>query len=103
MGRRLVFAVLPFAAAAVTMAVLAFASGSPRTYAATPVSPLTVAAKASGWRAPGVPVSVAGFAGGSARVLLRGNGRVVATALAGRLGRYGLRFTPRVSGRYRLT
>ena len=58
--------------------------------------------EAGGWRAPGVPVAVAGFAGPSARVLLRSDGRVVATTTAGRLGRYRLHFAPRDAGTYRL-
>src|SRR5437868_13160806 len=103
MGRRLMFAVLPFAAAAVTMAVLAFASGGAKSLAAIQVAPLTVRTTPSGWRAPGVPVTVGGFSGGAQRVLLRANGRVVAATVAGKLGRYALRFAPRASGRFRLS
>ena len=47
-------------------------------------------------------VTVGGFAGSGARVLLRADGHVVATTTAGKLGRYRLRFAPRTSGRLRL-
>src|SRR5438445_468746 len=48
------------------------------------------------------PVAWGGFAGAGERVVLRANGRRVASAAAGPLGRYRLRFAPRASGRYRL-
>jgi poly-gamma-glutamate capsule biosynthesis protein CapA/YwtB (metallophosphatase superfamily) len=100
--RRLVFALLPFAAAAATIGLLACTTKSGQSLAAERVAPLTVVAKPAGWRAPGVAVPVGGFAGSGARVLLRADGRVVATTTAGKLGRYNLRFVPRLSGRYRL-
>ena len=102
MGRRLVFVALPFAAAGATVAVLALRPTGSQPLAAERVTPLTVARLVSGWRAPGVPVSVGGFAGAGERVVLRANGRAVASAAAGPLGRYRLRFAPRASGRYRL-
>lgn len=102
MPRRLVFALLPFAAAAATMGMLAFTTKSGQSLAAERVAPLSVVAKPTSWRAPGVAVTVDGFAGSGARVLLRADARVVATTTAGKLGRYHLRFFPRVSGRHRL-
>src|SRR5437763_2657805 len=102
MGRRLVFVALPFAAAGATVAVLALRPTGSQPLAAERVTPLTVARLVSGWRAPGVPVSVGGFAGAGERVVLRANGRAVASAAAGPLGRYRLRFAPAASGRYRL-
>jgi hypothetical protein len=102
MGRRLVFVALPFAAAGVTVAVLALRPTGSQPLAAEQVTPLTVTGLVSGWRAPGVPVSIGGFAGSGERVVLRANGRAVASAAAGPLGRYRLRFAPAASGRYRL-
>ena len=96
------FALLPFAAAAATMGTLAFTTKSPKSLAAARAAPFTVATKPTGWRAPGVAVTVGGFASSGARVLLRDGRRVVATTTAGKLGRYRLRFAPRVSGRHRL-
>ena len=103
MARRLVFALLPFAAAAATMGTLAFATKGTQSRAAVAVAPLTVTSKPTEWRAPGVPVSVGGFAGPEARVLLRADGRVVASTTAGKLGRYHLRFAPGTAGRVKLT
>ena len=97
------FALLPFAAAAATMGTLAFTTRSDRPRAAAAaVAPLTVTSKPTDWRAPGVPVTVGGFAGSAARVLLRADGHVVASTAAGRFGRYRLRFTPRTAGRLTL-
>lgn len=96
------FALLPFAAAAATMGTLAFTTRSSQSRAAIVVAPLTVTSKPAGWRAPGVAVTVGGFAGSGARVLLRADGRVVASTRAGSLGRYSLRFAPRSSGRLQL-
>jgi poly-gamma-glutamate capsule biosynthesis protein CapA/YwtB (metallophosphatase superfamily) len=64
--------------------------------------PLTVADRASGWRAPGVGVPVTGFAAAHESVVLRANGRVVAGTTSGRLGRYRFRFAALTPGRYRL-
>jgi poly-gamma-glutamate synthesis protein (capsule biosynthesis protein) len=97
-----VFVLLPFAAAAATMGTLTFTTKSEQPRAAVVVTPLTVTSKPAEWRAPGVAVTVAGFAGSGARVLLRAGGRVVATTTAGKLGRYALRFAPRASGRVKL-
>src|SRR5689334_14564112 len=85
------------------MGTLAFTTSStqPRAAAAA-VAPLTVTSKPSDWRAPGVRVTVGGFAGSGARVLLRSDGRVVATSTAGKLGRYALHFAPRTAGRLKL-
>jgi poly-gamma-glutamate synthesis protein (capsule biosynthesis protein) len=102
MPRRLVFALLPFAAAAATMGTLAFTTKSTQSRAAVVVAPLTVTSKPIDWRAPGVDVTVGGFAGSGARVLLRAKGRVVASTTAGKLGRYRLRFAPRTAGRLKL-
>jgi poly-gamma-glutamate synthesis protein (capsule biosynthesis protein) len=84
------------------MGTLAFTTKGAKSLAAQRVAPLTVVTKPTGWRAPGVAVTVGGFAGSDARALLRADGRVVATTTAGKLGRYHLRFVPRVAGRYRL-
>jgi Bacterial capsule synthesis protein PGA_cap len=102
MRRRLGFVLLPFAAAAVTMGVLSFTTTGPAPASADTPAPLTVLARPTGWRAPGVAVSVSGFAGRGERVELRAGGRAVAGATAGRFGRYRLRFVPRRTGRYRL-
>ncbi|HWJ33234.1 MAG TPA: CapA family protein, partial [Gaiellaceae bacterium] len=102
MPRRLVFALLPFAAAAATMGTLAFTTKSTQSRAAVVATPLTVTSKPTDWRAPGVAVTVGGFAGSGARVLLRADGRVVASTTAGKLGRYRLRFAPRRAGRLKL-
>ena len=97
------FALLPFAAAAATMGALAFTtkSAQPRAAAAVAAS-LTVTSKPTAWRAPGVAVTVGGFAGSGARVVLRADGRVVASTTAGKLGRYRLRFAPQSAGRLKL-
>jgi poly-gamma-glutamate synthesis protein (capsule biosynthesis protein) len=97
-----VFALLPFAAAAATMGTLAFTTKSSKSLAAARVAPFTVTSEPTAWRAPGVIVTVGGFAGSGARVLLRDGGHVVATTIAGKLGRYSLRFAPVASGRHRL-
>jgi hypothetical protein len=97
-----VFALLPFAAAAATMGTLAFTTRTAQSREAVTVASLTVLTKPDDWRAPGVAVTVGGFAGSGARVLLRADGHVVASTTAGKLGRYRLRFAPRTSGRIRL-
>jgi poly-gamma-glutamate synthesis protein (capsule biosynthesis protein) len=97
-----VFALLPFAAAAATMGTLAFTTKSAPSRAAVVVAPLTVTSKPTDWRAPGVTVAVGGFAASGARVLLRADGRVVASTTAGTFGRYTLRFAPRAAGRVTL-
>jgi poly-gamma-glutamate synthesis protein (capsule biosynthesis protein) len=86
-------------AAAVLVLALQTTQGRPAAAAATP---LTVVSRPAGWRAPGVPVHVGGYAGAGERVVLQANGRAVATAAAGRLGRYSLRFSAPGPGRYRL-
>ena len=96
------FALLPFAAAAATMGTLAFTTKSAQPRAAVVIAPLTVTSKPTDWRAPGVTVTVGGFAGSGARVLLRADGRVVGATTAGKLGRYSLRFAPRATGRLEL-
>ena len=96
------FALLPFAAAAATMATLAFTRKNAQPHAAIVVPPLTVTSKPADWRAPGVAVTVGGFADTGARVLLRADGRVVASTTAGRLGRYALRFAPHTAGSVQL-
>jgi poly-gamma-glutamate synthesis protein (capsule biosynthesis protein) len=100
--RRRLFVLLPFAAAAVTMGTLAFTTKSAPTRAAAAVPALNVTAKPTGWVAPGVRVTVGGFAGSGAAVLLRADGHVVARTTAGKLGRYSFSFAPRASGRVRL-
>jgi len=103
MGGRLLFAALPLASAALTAGALSFRTheAEPRAVAAAP--PLTVVSRLPAWRAPGVPVTVTGFAGSGERVVLRASGSPVASAMSGPLGRYRLRFAPRVSGRFGLT
>jgi poly-gamma-glutamate capsule biosynthesis protein CapA/YwtB (metallophosphatase superfamily) len=101
MARRLAFVALAPVAALLTMGALTFRTSGSEPRAAEKLVPrLTVAGRIAGWRAPGVPVAVTGFAGSSARVLLRADGRVVATTVAGSLGRYRLRFAPRRAGHY---
>jgi poly-gamma-glutamate synthesis protein (capsule biosynthesis protein) len=97
-----VFVLLPFAAAAATIGTLAFTTKSTQPRAAVVVAPLTVTSKPTDWRAPGVAVTVGGFAGPGARVLLRADGRVVASTRAGKLGRYTVHFAPRTAGRLKL-
>ena len=96
------FALFSFAVAAATMGTLAFTTKSAQPRAAVVIAPLTVTSKPTDWRAPGVTVTVGGFAGSGARVLLRADGRVVAATTAGKLGRYSLRFAPRATGRLEL-
>jgi len=84
------------------MGTLAFTTTGQKSLAAERVAPLTVLTKPTGWRAPGVAVTVGGFADSGARVLLRADGHVVATTTAGKFGRYRLRFVPRASRRLRL-
>ena len=84
------------------MGTLAFTTKSTQSRAAVVVAPLTVTSKPTAWRAPCVRIAVAGFAGSGARVLLRADGRVVATTTAGRFGRYVLHFAPRQSGHLKL-
>jgi poly-gamma-glutamate synthesis protein (capsule biosynthesis protein) len=103
MLRRLGFALLLPASAAVTFSALTFRTSGSEPLAATTTAPLTVTTTLPTWRAPGAPVAVSGFAGADERVVLRANGTPVATATSGHLGRYRFRFGPRRSGRYRLT
>jgi poly-gamma-glutamate synthesis protein (capsule biosynthesis protein) len=55
-----------------------------------------------GWRAPGAKTVVAGYARTRETVVLLAGGRRLATARAGRLGRFRLRFAAPAPGRYRL-
>jgi poly-gamma-glutamate synthesis protein (capsule biosynthesis protein) len=103
MQRLLVAAALAvFAAVGAAALLLALHGGSGTASAAERAAPLTVTSHLPGWRAPGAPVSVSGFAGGETRVQLRANGRVVASAVSGRLGAYTLRFVTKAPGRLRL-
>jgi poly-gamma-glutamate synthesis protein (capsule biosynthesis protein) len=103
MRRRLAFLALPLVSALVTAGALSFrTTGAQQPTAKRTTTALTVTTRLPGWRAPGAPVSVSGFAGSSERVVLRANGAPVAAAESGPLGRYDLRFTPRSVGRYRL-
>jgi len=77
------------------------AAHTPAAEAAEP--PLTVTTKLPDWRAPGVRVVVGGFAGSGERIVLRANGRAVASTTAGSLGRYAVRFAAARPGRYRLS
>jgi len=88
------------AAAAVAVTVRTGADSAPARAAA---APLTVETTLPDWRAPGVPVRVSGFAGPHERVVLRAGGHAVDHTVAGRLGRYDLRFAAARPGRYRLT
>jgi len=65
--------------------------------------PLVLRSVLPTWRAPGVRVPLTGFAGPNVPVTLRVNGRVAATAVSGRLGRFELAFTTGEPGRARLT
>jgi poly-gamma-glutamate synthesis protein (capsule biosynthesis protein) len=103
MRRRLAFVALPFVSAAATVGVLSFRTTGGQPLAAEHVEALTVRTTLPDWLAPGVPVTVSGFAGASERVVLRANGSPVAVATSGPLGRYDVRFAPRSSGRYRLS
>lgn len=102
MRRRLALAALAPATAALTVLVLTFRTSGPQPLAAEAPGSLTVAQRLAGWRAPGVPLAVGGFAASRARVVLRANGSAVAATTAGPLGRYRLRFVPARTGRYRL-
>ncbi|HEY0415143.1 MAG TPA: CapA family protein [Gaiellaceae bacterium] len=103
MRRRLAFVALPVAAAAATFGLLSFrAVGAAPRAVQRAATVLTVVSSPQGWRAPGVPVPVSGFAGPSERVVLRANGTPVAATTSGPRGRYALRFVPRTAGRYRL-
>lgn len=56
-----------------------------------------------GWRAPGVPVTVAGFAAARERVVVRAGGRVVGVTTSGRLGRFHVGFAEARPGRFPVT
>ena len=88
--------------AAVTALACLAAAGTARV-AGDALPPLTVTSTLPAWRAPGVPATVRGFAGSREHLQLRANGRVVASAVSGRLGAYALRFVPASSARLRLT
>jgi len=67
----------------------------------TTVPPLRLDAPLPQWLAPGARVRVSGWAGAGVRVRLRSRGAVLATARAGRLGRFTLRVrAPARRGRY---
>jgi len=61
------------------------------------------AQKVSGWRAPGIPVRVAGWASANAVVHLLARQHVVDTTTAGPRGRFRLSFATLRSGHYPLT
>jgi hypothetical protein len=61
------------------------------------------AQKISGWRAPGVRVTVTGWAAADATVALSARGQTVATATAGPQGRFRLGFATLRPGRYPLS
>ena len=69
--------------------------------AAAPV--LKATTRLPAWRAPGVPVQIAGFAPARERVRLRANGRIVAATTSRASGRYRLRYAAARPGQYRLT
>ena len=102
MRRRLAFAALAPASAALSLFLLTFRTTGQQPLAAEKLPALTVVQRPAAWRAPGVPVAVGGFAGARERVVLRANGSPVAAATAGPLGRYRLRFVPARMGRYHL-
>jgi poly-gamma-glutamate synthesis protein (capsule biosynthesis protein) len=87
--------------AAVTALACLVAAATARV-AGDALPPITVTSTLPAWRAPGVPVTVRGFAGSREPLQLRANGRVVAAARSGRLGAYVLRFVPRSPSRLRL-
>jgi poly-gamma-glutamate synthesis protein (capsule biosynthesis protein) len=75
---------------------------APASDAAAAPAPLVVTSALPVWRAPGVPLVVTGFAGAGARLSLLAGHRTVATAVAGRLGAFRLRFRAPAPGRYPL-
>jgi poly-gamma-glutamate synthesis protein (capsule biosynthesis protein) len=89
------------AAACVLAAATAGLSGA-ETGARASVRDLT-AQKVSGWRAPGVRVTVTGWGPASGTVVLRERGHVVATTTAGPRGRFVVGFATLRPGRYPLT
>ncbi|HET7044404.1 MAG TPA: CapA family protein [Gaiellaceae bacterium] len=99
--RRRLFAAAAVAAIAGGAAAIVLRAGFPSAAEARAV-PLRVTTRLPGWRAPGVPVTVRGFAGEGERLRLRAGGHTLATAVAGRLGGFRLRFTTGAPGRYPL-
>lgn len=89
------------ACAAVVLVLRHAGAGAPAAQASPP--PLTVTTQLPTWRAVGVPLRIAGFAGGRERVRLLANGRAVTSAISGRFGRYRLVFPAARAGRFRLT
>jgi poly-gamma-glutamate capsule biosynthesis protein CapA/YwtB (metallophosphatase superfamily) len=81
--------------------ILKTGAGRPSAADAAP-PPLSVSTKLPAWRAPGTRLLVGGFAASQEHLVLRANGRVVASATAGRFGRFALRFVTAQPGRYRL-
>ena len=84
----------------IALAILAIKLASPAASAPTSAPPLTVSTRLPAWVAPGVRVSLSGFAGGNrpVRVLLRGS--VTAHATSGTLGRFHLHFAAPEPGRW---
>lgn len=87
---------------AIGPAIIAAQRASPAASAPGSV-PLTSSSSLPKWVAPGVTVTISGFAGGGrpVRALLRG--AVAARATSGPLGRFGLRFAAPRPGRYPVT
>ena len=77
-------------------------STPPQSARAAVHTPLRLTTVLPAWRAPGARVVVAGFAGSRERLRLLANGRQVAAARSGRLGRFALGFRAGAPGRYRL-
>jgi len=104
MGRAVTAVLAASLAAGAAVVALALSYGDAPSLAAPPTpSPLTVTTRLRRWLAPGVPVTVAGITGARGHVRLSANGNVVASAAAGRFGRFRLTFVPGSGGRYRLT
>jgi len=99
-------ALVGFASAVVLVAglLLILRTGGARTPVADAAPPpLTVTTHLPEWRAPGVRVLVAGFAASGEHIVLRADGRSVASTTAGRFGRYVVRFAAARPGRYHLS
>jgi poly-gamma-glutamate capsule biosynthesis protein CapA/YwtB (metallophosphatase superfamily) len=85
-------------------ATSAFADGAHRAGPTqTAATAPTVTSPLPRWLAPGARLTVSGFAGATAPVVLRADGAPVARATSGPLGRYRLSFRPQRPGRVRLT
>jgi poly-gamma-glutamate capsule biosynthesis protein CapA/YwtB (metallophosphatase superfamily) len=81
--------------------ILRTGTGRPAAADAAP-PPLQVSTTLPAWRAPGTRLRVTGFGASREHVVLRANGRAVATATAGRFGRFAFGLTVPQPGRYRL-